>query len=221
MGETSARPQDHRRRHRNPPPRAARFRARRAPETRNRLAPPLNFVIIGGGPTGVELAGAISDIAKLYMKRDFRHIDPSMAKVLILEGSPHILGVVSRRPAEEGRRATQRARRRGRAPARTSLTSSPATSWSATSASKASARSGPPVCRPRRSARCSLAARHAADATAAAASSSTSTSTLPATRKSSSAAISRTSSRTATRSPASHSPPCRWATTPPSASACW
>lgn len=54
--------------------------------------PPLNFVIIGGGPTGVELAGAISDIAKLYMKRDFRHIDPSMAQVLILEGSPHILG---------------------------------------------------------------------------------------------------------------------------------
>jgi len=53
--------------------------------------PPLNFVIIGGGPTGVELAGAISDIAKLYMAKDFRHIDPSMAQVLILEGSPSIL----------------------------------------------------------------------------------------------------------------------------------
>ncbi len=54
--------------------------------------PPLNFVIIGGGPTGVELAGAISDIAKLYMRRDFRHINPAMAQVMILEGSPHILG---------------------------------------------------------------------------------------------------------------------------------
>ena len=54
--------------------------------------PPLQFVIIGGGPTGVELAGAISDIARLYMTRDFRHIDPSEAKVLILEGSPTILG---------------------------------------------------------------------------------------------------------------------------------
>jgi NADH dehydrogenase len=53
--------------------------------------PPLNFVIIGGGPTGVELAGAISDIARLYMTKDFRHIDPSTANVLILEGSPHIL----------------------------------------------------------------------------------------------------------------------------------
>jgi NADH:ubiquinone reductase (H+-translocating) len=55
--------------------------------------PPLKFVIVGGGPTGVELAGAISDIAKLYMKRDFRHIDPSMTEVLILEGSPRILAM--------------------------------------------------------------------------------------------------------------------------------
>ena len=55
--------------------------------------PPLNFVIVGGGPTGVELAGSTSDIAKLYMKRDFRHIDPGSAQVLILEGSPHILGM--------------------------------------------------------------------------------------------------------------------------------
>jgi NADH dehydrogenase len=53
--------------------------------------PPLNFVVIGGGPTGVELSGAISDIAKLYMAKDFRHIDPSAAQVLILEGSPKLL----------------------------------------------------------------------------------------------------------------------------------
>jgi NADH dehydrogenase len=49
-------------------------------------------VIVGGGPTGVELAGSISDIAKLYMMKDFRHIDPGTAQVLILEGSPNILG---------------------------------------------------------------------------------------------------------------------------------
>src|SRR5208283_888902 len=53
--------------------------------------PPLNFVVIGGGPTGVELAGAISDIAKLYMRRDFRHIDPTRARVLLIEGGPRIL----------------------------------------------------------------------------------------------------------------------------------
>lgn len=54
--------------------------------------PALNFVVIGGGPTGVELAGAISDIARLYMAKDFRHIMPSQAQVLILEGSPKLLG---------------------------------------------------------------------------------------------------------------------------------
>jgi NADH:ubiquinone reductase (H+-translocating) len=53
--------------------------------------PELNFVIIGGGPTGVELAGAISDISKLYMRHDFRHIDPSKARVILIEGSPRIL----------------------------------------------------------------------------------------------------------------------------------
>ena len=55
--------------------------------------PALNFVIVGGGPTGVELAGAISDIARLYMTRDFRHINPSSARVLILEGSSKILSM--------------------------------------------------------------------------------------------------------------------------------
>jgi NADH:ubiquinone reductase (H+-translocating) len=53
--------------------------------------PPLNFVVIGGGPTGVELAGAISDIAKLYMRHDFRHIDPTAAKVSLLDAGPRIL----------------------------------------------------------------------------------------------------------------------------------
>ena len=53
--------------------------------------PPLNFVVIGAGPTGVELAGAISDIAKLYMRHDFRHIDPTHARVLLLDGSPRVL----------------------------------------------------------------------------------------------------------------------------------
>lgn len=53
--------------------------------------PPLNFVVIGGGPTGVELAGAISDITQYYMRHDFRHIDPSESRVLLLDGSPRLL----------------------------------------------------------------------------------------------------------------------------------
>jgi NADH:ubiquinone reductase (H+-translocating) len=53
--------------------------------------PPLNFVVIGGGPTGVELAGAISDIAQLYMRHDFRHIDPTKARVMLLDGGHRVL----------------------------------------------------------------------------------------------------------------------------------
>jgi NADH dehydrogenase len=53
--------------------------------------PPLNFVVIGGGPTGVELAGAISDIAQLYMRHDFRHIDPAKSRVLLLDAAPLVL----------------------------------------------------------------------------------------------------------------------------------
>jgi NADH dehydrogenase len=51
----------------------------------------LTFVIIGGGPTGVELAGAIADIARRDLTRDFRHIDPGEAEVLLIEGGPRIL----------------------------------------------------------------------------------------------------------------------------------
>ncbi len=53
--------------------------------------PPLNFVVIGGGPPGVELAGANSDIAQLYMRHDFRHIDPTKSRVLLLDGGSRIL----------------------------------------------------------------------------------------------------------------------------------
>ncbi len=54
-------------------------------------SPPLNFVVIGGGPTGVELVGAISDIAQLYMRRDFRHIEPAKSRVILLDGAPRVL----------------------------------------------------------------------------------------------------------------------------------
>jgi NADH dehydrogenase len=53
--------------------------------------PDLNFVVIGGGPTGVELAGALRDISRLYLRRNFRHIDPANSRVLLLEGGQYIL----------------------------------------------------------------------------------------------------------------------------------
>jgi NADH dehydrogenase len=53
----------------------------------------LNFVIIGGGPTGVEMAGAIAEIAYETMLKDFRRIDTTKTKIYLVEGSPHILPV--------------------------------------------------------------------------------------------------------------------------------
>lgn len=51
----------------------------------------LTFVIVGGGPTGVELAGAITEIANSSLKGDYRHIDPSDAKIILIEGLDRLL----------------------------------------------------------------------------------------------------------------------------------
>lgn len=51
----------------------------------------LTFVVVGGGPTGVEMAGAIAEISKQTLKNDFRRIDPSQARIVIVEGSPRVL----------------------------------------------------------------------------------------------------------------------------------
>jgi NADH dehydrogenase len=51
----------------------------------------LNFVVVGGGPTGVELAGALSEIARKTMLRDFRRINPSSARVILIEGIDRLL----------------------------------------------------------------------------------------------------------------------------------
>jgi NADH:quinone reductase (non-electrogenic) len=55
------------------------------------MTAPLNFVVVGGGPTGVELAGAISDITRHVLSVEFRAIDPSRARVTLLEGGPRVL----------------------------------------------------------------------------------------------------------------------------------
>src|SRR5205823_11445378 len=52
---------------------------------------PLNFVVIGGGPTGVELAGTLAEIARRALAKEFRSIDPEHTRILLLEGGPRIL----------------------------------------------------------------------------------------------------------------------------------
>ena len=51
----------------------------------------LSFVIVGGGPTGVELAGTLAEIARHTLKQEFRRIDPARSRVRLIEGSPRLL----------------------------------------------------------------------------------------------------------------------------------
>jgi NADH dehydrogenase len=51
----------------------------------------MTFVVIGGGPTGVEMAGAIAEISRYTLEKDFRHIDPASAHVILVEGDPRII----------------------------------------------------------------------------------------------------------------------------------
>jgi NADH dehydrogenase len=51
----------------------------------------MTFVIVGGGPTGVEMAGAIAEISRYTLAKDFRHINPSEARVILIEGNPRLL----------------------------------------------------------------------------------------------------------------------------------
>jgi NADH dehydrogenase len=54
--------------------------------------PLMTIVIVGGGPTGVELAGAFAELARTVLKRDFRRIDPTHARIILIEASPSVLG---------------------------------------------------------------------------------------------------------------------------------
>jgi NADH dehydrogenase len=58
------------------------------PAKRDKL---LTIVIVGGGPTGLELAGAFAELARTVLKRDFRRIDPAQARIILIEGAPRVL----------------------------------------------------------------------------------------------------------------------------------
>jgi len=55
----------------------------------------LTFVVVGGGPTGVEMAGAIAELARFTLRKDFRHINPAQARVLLVEAGSRILPTFS------------------------------------------------------------------------------------------------------------------------------
>jgi NADH dehydrogenase len=57
--------------------------------------PPLQFAVVGGGPTGVEIAGAIADLARLALAKDFKAIDTTLTRVVLYEGSGRVLNTYS------------------------------------------------------------------------------------------------------------------------------
>ena len=76
-------------------------------EERQRL---MTFAVVGGGPTGVEFAGALSELIRLVLRRDFPDLDVSQARVLLLEGSDRVLGVFHRSLSESALHSLRRKR---------------------------------------------------------------------------------------------------------------
>jgi NADH dehydrogenase len=86
------------------------FEAAEREEAVERQAALLTFVVVGAGPTGVELAGALAEIGRHTVARDFRRIDPRGSRVLLLEGGPRVLPTF---PASLSARAEDSLRRLG------------------------------------------------------------------------------------------------------------
>jgi len=68
----------------------------------------LTIAVIGAGPTGVEMAGALAEIARRVLDRDFRHIDSRTARVILIEAAPRVLPAMTERSSELARRRLER-----------------------------------------------------------------------------------------------------------------
>ncbi len=82
-------------------------KAEREPDVAKR-AELLTFVIIGGGPTGVEIAGTLADLSRDTFKGDFRVIDPATARVVLIEGGPRVLGAFNEDLSAYAQRALEK-----------------------------------------------------------------------------------------------------------------
>ncbi|HSZ23548.1 MAG TPA: NAD(P)/FAD-dependent oxidoreductase [Candidatus Sulfotelmatobacter sp.] len=68
----------------------------------------MTFVVIGGGPTGVEMAGALAEISRRVLERDFRKIDPGKARIILIEAGPKVLPAMSPESSASARRQLER-----------------------------------------------------------------------------------------------------------------
>lgn len=73
-----------------------------------KLAALMTFVIVGGGPTGAELAGALAEIANDTLRRDFRNIDPSKARIILVEGGDRVLPAYPPKLSEAAKKMIER-----------------------------------------------------------------------------------------------------------------
>lgn len=67
----------------------------------------LTFMVIGAGPTGVELAGALAEISRKTMKNDFRNIDPARARIILVEGTDRVLGTYPEELSNKGEKSLE------------------------------------------------------------------------------------------------------------------
>jgi NADH dehydrogenase/putative oxidoreductase len=84
------------------------FERAEATEDANERRSLLNFLIVGGGPTGVELAGAIAELARFGMDKDFRHFDPAQARVILVQAAPRLLPTFPEALSQQARDALER-----------------------------------------------------------------------------------------------------------------
>jgi len=74
------------------------------------LAAALTFVVVGAGPTGVEMAGAISELARFTLRKDFRRINPAQSRVILVEAGPRILPTFSEKVSASAQRQLEHLR---------------------------------------------------------------------------------------------------------------
>src|SRR5271154_5874900 len=84
------------------------FEAAEREEDPEKLKAWMTFVIVGGGPTGAELAGALGEIANDTLKHDFRHINPSEARIILVEGTDRVLPSYPPKLSEAARQQLER-----------------------------------------------------------------------------------------------------------------
>lgn len=80
------------------------FEKAESQKDREQLRQWLTFIVVGGGPTGVELAGALGEITRYTLTKDFRHIDPADARIILVEAGPRILAPFAEELAKKARR---------------------------------------------------------------------------------------------------------------------